>query len=143
MRFQLALNVRNLEESITYYSKLFNAQPHKVKTGYANFALTNPSLKLVLIENTNASEQINHLGVEVNQDENLSGIIDRLDKMEITDRKEQQTTCCYATQDKAWSVAPDGIDWEWYTITDDNPDNARPLENGTCCTSANNAVNCC
>jgi len=142
MRFQLALNVQDLQQSIDYYSKMFNASPHKVKPGYANFAINNPPLKLVLIENDSASERINHLGVEVGQHEDLNGIINRLDVLEMTDKKEQETTCCYATQNKAWTLEPEGIRWEWYTITDDNPENAMPLKNGSCCVTVSSTDNC-
>ena len=141
MRVQIALNVSNLEESIAYYSKLFHTTPHKIKPGYANFAINQPPLKLVLIENVNSKERVNHLGVEVNQDEDLPGIIDRLDTAQLTDSKEQEAVCCYAAQNKAWSIEPDGIHWEWYTITDDDPENAPQLKEGICCASSSNA-NC-
>ena len=134
MRLQLALNVRNIEEATSYYSKLFDSQPHKIRAGYANFAIDNPPLKLVLIENPNADDRINHLGVEVGVDEDLSATINRLDKAELTEKKEEQTTCCFATQNKAWSVEPQGLHWEWYTITDDDPDEPNAIRNNTCCT---------
>ena len=135
MRLQLALNVRNIEEATSYYSKLFDVQPHKEREGYANFAIDNPPLKLVLIENSNAQERINHLGVEVSEDEDLTAMIDRLDQAGLTDKKEQQTTCCFATQDKTWSVEPQGLHWEWYTITDDDPNQPNTMQDGTCCTT--------
>ena len=135
MRLQLALNVRKLEEAVAYYSRLFDTQPHKIKEGYANFAIENPPLKLVLIENPNVQERINHLGVEVNPDEDLAATIQRLDAAGLTDKKEQQTTCCFATQNKAWSMEPQGLHWEWYTITDDNPDDVGYIQGDACCSA--------
>ena len=77
MRLQLALNVRNIEEAVCYYSKLFDTNPHKRREGYANFAIDNPPLKLVLIENSNAEDRINHLGVEADQSQRHRGALDR------------------------------------------------------------------
>jgi len=133
MRLQLALNVRDIEEAVTYYSKLFNTLPHKVREGYANFAIDNPPLKLVLIENPNAGERINHLGVEVDQKEDLGGLIKRLEGDGVADKVEEQTTCCFATQDKIWSSEPQGLSWEWYTITDDNPVEVNASKSSVCC----------
>ena len=133
MRLQLALNVRNIEEAVNYYSKLFDTQPHKRRKGYANFAIENPPLKLVLIENPNAGDRINHLGVETDQIEDLEGVIKRLDRNGITDKLEDQTACCFATQDKVWSTEPQGLNWEWYIITDDNPKEANVTKSTVCC----------
>jgi len=133
MRLQLALNVRNIEEAVNYYTKLFGAQPHKRREGYANFAIDNPPLKLVLIENPNADDRINHLGVEAGQNENLDLVMKRLERDGIADKIEDQTTCCFATQDKVWSTEPQGLNWEWYTITDDNPIEANASKSGACC----------
>ncbi len=121
MRVQLALNVDNLEQAITYYSKLFDAEPHKVRDGYANFALESPPLKLVLFENPNATERINHLGIEVEHPEQIATAKQRLAKARILDAIQNHTTCCHATQNKLWSQEPDGLRWEWYQITDDAP----------------------
>jgi catechol 2,3-dioxygenase-like lactoylglutathione lyase family enzyme len=133
MRLQLALNVRNIEESVSYYSKLFDTEPHKRREGYANFAIDNPPLKLVLIENSNADDRINHLGVEANQNEDLDAVIKRLERDGIANEIEEQTTCCFATQDKVWSTEPQGLHWEWYTITDDNPKAANAHKSNVCC----------
>ena len=121
MRLQLALNVRDLDEAVAYYSKLFAAEPHKRRPGYANFALDVPPLKLVLFENPDARERINHLGVEVSTPEELDEAHRRLADCEILDRVENHRTCCHATQDKVWSLEPQGLRWEWYRITDDAP----------------------
>ena len=125
MRLQLALNVNNLEEAIDYYSKLFNAEPHKLRKGYANFAIEEPPLKLVLFENPGASERLNHLGVEVFQEDILSKAASRLDEQGILDNVQEETICCHATQNKAWSQEPQGLRWEWYRITDDAPEMAK------------------
>ena len=143
MRVHLSLNVRNLEEAMAYYSKLFNTQPHKIRDGYANYAIDNPPLKLVLMENPNADDRINHMGVEVTPDEDLPAHIRRLDDAGLTDKKEEQTTCCYAIQDKAWSIEPQGIHWEWYTVTDDNPDVVADAAGEICCTPSLKSNDCC
>lgn len=129
MRLQLALNVKDLDKAVDYYSRLFGASPHKRRPGYANFAIANPALKLVLFENRGASERINHLGVEAETQEELDGAIDRLSAEGIAERLEENTTCCHATQNKVWSSEPDGIKWEWYRITDDAPPESR----NACC----------
>jgi len=129
MRLQLALNVKDLDRAVDYYSRLFGASPHKRRPGYANFAIDDPALKLVLFENQSASERINHLGVEAETQEELNAAIDRLSAEGIAERFEQNTTCCHATQNKVWSSEPDGLDWEWYRITDDAP---SASENACC-----------
>jgi len=133
MRLQLALNVRNIEEAVSYYTKLFDTQPHKHKEGYASFAIDNPHLKLVLIENPNSVDRINHLGVEAENNEELSEVMNRLERDGIADEFEDKTTCCFATQDKVWSTEPQGLNWEWYTITDDNPKEANTPNSRVCC----------
>ena len=136
MRLQLALNVRDLNEAIEYYSKLFNDVPHKVRPGYANFALDEPPLKLVLFENPGAAERLNHLGVEVFTREDLSEAARRLEETGMIDKSEPGSTCCHATQDKIWSREPQGLNWEWYRITDDAPQASSAPESraGACCT---------
>lgn len=124
MRLQLALNVRDLEQAVAYYAKLFGAEPHKRRPGYANFALDSPPLKLVLLENPLAKERINHLGVEVFAPADLEAAQCRLAEAGILERVEDDATCCHATQDKVWSAEPQGLWWEWYRITDDEPEKA-------------------
>ena len=121
MRLQLALNVKDLDRAVDYYSRLFGVTPNKRRPGYANFAIDDPALKLVLFENESASERINHLGVEAETQEELVAAMDRLSAEGIAERFEQNTTCCYATQNTVWSSEPDGLNWEWYRITDDAP----------------------
>jgi len=125
MRLQLALNVRDIEEAVAYYSKLFGAAPHKRRPGYANFALDAPPLKLVLFENPDAAERLNHLGVEVFEPQEVATAARRLGEAGIADQVEDGVTCCHATQDKVWSREPQGLRWEWYRITDDTPARGR------------------
>ena len=119
MRLQLALNVEDLDRAIDYYSRLFGAEPHKIRPGYANFAIDNPPLKLVLFENGKADDRINHLGVETQTQEELDEAIERITSAGLADKLEENTTCCHAVQNKVWSKEPQGIAWEWYRITDD------------------------
>ncbi len=120
-RLQLALNVRNLDEAIAFYSELFGAEPHKVRPGYANFAIENPPLKLVLMEQADASTDraLNHLGVEVFDTAEVVRQTQRLSAEGMPVSVEDGVDCCYATQDKVWVDAPDGLRWEVYTVTDD------------------------
>ncbi len=121
MRLQLALNVTDLNRAVEYYSRLFGTSPHKVRPGYANFAIDDPALKLVLFENRSVNERINHLGVEVASQKELDTAIARLSAEGLTQKFEQNVTCCHAIQNKVWSSEPDGLAWEWYRITDDAP----------------------
>lgn len=118
-RVQLALNVDDIEKAIAYYSKLFGVEVNKRKPGYANFAINEPPLKLVLFENPGADERINHLGVEVFTQKEVAETTDRLKAAGIADEQEIAQTCCYATQDKIWSTDPQGTRWEWYTVLED------------------------
>ena len=118
-RLQLALNVSNLEESIAFYSKLFGVQPAKVHPGYANFAIQEPPLKLVLIENTNPRETINHLGIEVEEASEVEDLEANLKARGMTVKPQKEITCCYAKQDKFWVADPDNAPWEIYTVLED------------------------
>ncbi len=119
-RVQLALNVDNLEEAVTFYSKLFNVQPAKRKPGYANFAVAEPPLKLVLIENPGQGGSLNHLGVEVETSETVHQEIARLSGEGLFTDEEIGTTCCFAKQDKVWVTGPAGERWEVYTVLADS-----------------------
>ena len=119
-RVQLALNVDDLDEAITFYSKLFNIGPAKVKDGYANFAVAEPPLKLVLIQNPGQGGTLNHLGVEVASSDTVHAEIARLAGAGLFTEEEINTTCCFATQDKVWVSAPDGERWEVYTVLADS-----------------------
>jgi catechol 2,3-dioxygenase-like lactoylglutathione lyase family enzyme len=135
-RVQLALNVDNLDESIAFYRKLFGAEPTKVKPGYANFAIENPPLKLVLLENPGHGGSVNHLGVEVDSSDTVHAEIARLTDAGMFTEEEIGTTCCFATQDKVWVTAPGGERWEVYTVLADTETfGAAPSESGdaVCC----------
>ena len=120
-RLQLALNVDDLEESITFYSRLFGTEPAKVKPGYANFAVVEPPLKLVLIENAGHGGSVNHLGVEVADTDTVDAEQRRLADVGLVSVDERDTTCCYARQDKFWvEGAPNGEHWEVYTVLEDS-----------------------
>jgi len=119
MRVQLALNVENLDEAVEFYSKLFNVEVNKRKPGYANFAIEEPPLKLVLFENPDADERLNHLGVEVFDDADVRAATDRLKAADLVDSVEDQQTCCYATQNKVWALDPQGMRWEYYRVVED------------------------
>ena len=120
MRVQLALNVDDLEKAVEFYSNLFNAKVNKRKPGYANFAIEQPPLKLVLFENPGASERLNHLGVEVFDDADIRSATDRLKAADLMDSVEDEQTCCYATQNKVWALDPQGMRWEYYRIVADS-----------------------
>ncbi|MDT4905018.1 MAG: hypothetical protein QOH52_3034 [Pseudonocardiales bacterium] len=134
-RVQLALNVDNLDESISFYSKLFNTAPAKVKPGYANFAVAEPPLKLILMENPGQGGSINHLGVEVADVDTVDAEQTRLANEGFASIDERGTTCCYAKQDKFWvQGAPNGERWEVYTVLADSATfSAEQAEGGTCC----------
>jgi catechol 2,3-dioxygenase-like lactoylglutathione lyase family enzyme len=119
MRVQLALNVVNLDEAIEFYSNLFGVKVNKRKAGYANFAIDEPPLKLVLFENPDADERLNHLGVEVFDDADVKIATDRLVAAGLADSVEDEQTCCYATQNKVWALDPQGLRWEYYRIVED------------------------
>ena len=141
-RVQLALNVADLDEAIGFYSKLFGAEPAKVRPGYANFALTEPPLKLVLIEDTAQTPgSLNHLGVEVATPEDVVAAQVRLAAAELATRSEEQTACCYAVQDKGWVDGPGGEPWEIYTVLADTDAPAGQLRaaapgQSACCAGA-------
>ena len=128
MRLQLALNVRDLEAAIDFYSRMFGVPVNKRKPGYANFAIDEPPLKLVLFELPDAPERLNHLGVEVFDDEEVGAATDRLKQAGMAHRVEDETTCCYARQNKVWASEPDGLRWEWYRVIEDSESFAEPPE---------------
>jgi len=123
-RVQLALNVSDIDAAVEFYSKLFATQPAKRQPGYANFALAEPPLKLVLIENASGrgsgvSGALNHLGVEVSTPEEVQRAIERLSDEGLDTEAQESTTCCFAVQDKVWANDPDGAPWEFYTVLAD------------------------
>jgi catechol 2,3-dioxygenase-like lactoylglutathione lyase family enzyme len=134
-RVQLALNVDDLHESIAFYTKLFGTEPAKVREGYANFAVAEPPLKLVLIENAGRGGSLNHLGVEVADIDTVDAEQSRLAAAGLAATDERGTTCCYATQDKFWvEGTPDGERWEIYTVLADSPTfSGEPTAEGARC----------
>jgi len=149
-RLQLALNVDDLDESVRFYSQLFNAEPAKVKPGYANFAITEPPLKLILIENKGEGGSVNHLGVEVESADAVDTEQTRLASAGLATLDERGTTCCYAKQDKFWvEGTPNGERWEIYTVLADSGTFSAPSDSATCCgvatgdTAEPSATACC
>jgi catechol 2,3-dioxygenase-like lactoylglutathione lyase family enzyme len=139
-RVQLALRVADLEGSIAFYSKLFGAQPAKRRPGYANFAIAEPPLKLVLIEGTPGEPtRMDHLGVEVETPAEVAAATARLTADGLPTRTEENTACCYAVQDKVWVTGPGDEPWEVYTVKGD----AETLDkqaDSPCCAPANDAA---
>lgn len=131
-RVQLALNVSDLDASIAFYSAMFGVGPAKRRPGYANFAVVEPPLKLVLIETSaqtrghGAAGALNHLGVEVPGTDGVTAARERFAQAGLASFDEDDTTCCYALQDKVWVHDPAGAPWEVYTVKDENPVDARP-----------------
>jgi catechol 2,3-dioxygenase-like lactoylglutathione lyase family enzyme len=139
-RLQLALNVDDLDTSIAFYSRLFGVEPAKTKPGYANFAVAEPPLKLVLIENPGAGGSINHLGVEVSDTETVNAELIRLAAAGSASTEERDTTCCYAKQNKFWvEGASNGERWEIYTVLEDaetfGVGDTSPIRQRGCCGS--------
>ena len=149
-RVQLALNVSNLDEAIGFYSKLFATEPAKVRDGYANFAVADPPLKLVLIEGSGAPGSLNHLGVEVASTDDVTAATRRLAGEGLDTAVEDEVSCCFAVQDNVWTDGPDGEPWEIYTVLAEAEMPAgqlREVEPGgdaRCCGSApESAAGCC
>lgn len=117
---QLALNVSDVSQAVEFYSKLFGTAPAKLRPGYANFAIAEPPLKLVLIENVSqAPGSLNHLGVEVGSTQEVQAAKDRLERTGLLGATEDQVECCDALQDKVWAHGPGGEEWECYTVLAD------------------------
>jgi catechol 2,3-dioxygenase-like lactoylglutathione lyase family enzyme len=126
-RVQLALNVSDIDASVAFYAKLFGTEPAKRRPGYANFAITEPPLKLVLIENRAARGAgrmgaLNHLGVEVGTPQEVHAATGRLSGEGLSTALQESTTCCFSVQDKVWVNDPDGAPWEYYTVLADASD---------------------
>jgi catechol 2,3-dioxygenase-like lactoylglutathione lyase family enzyme len=141
-RVQLALNVADIDAAVDFYSKLFSAEPAKRRPGYANFAVANPPLKLVLIEDPNArgtgvAGALNHLGVEVESATEVAAATGRLSGEGLATLTQAATTCCYAVQDKVWVHDPDGAPWEVYTVLADAP--GDDISGGTGCATVDGA----
>ena len=156
-RVQLALNVSDVDRAVAFYSKLFGVEPAKRRPGYANFAIAEPPLKLVLIETADARSggvagALNHLGVEVDTPSDVADASRRLRDVGLAPAIEEGTTCCYAVQDKAWVHDPDGAPWEIYTVLADAPgetslgcatDRCRPADDGAVSLGSSPAPSSC
>jgi catechol 2,3-dioxygenase-like lactoylglutathione lyase family enzyme len=149
-RVQLALNVSNLDDAVAFYSKLFATEPAKLRPGYANFAIAEPPLKLVLIEGHGEPGSLSHLGVEVESTDEVGATRSRLAAAGMETATEDEVACCYALQDKVWVDGPDREPWEIYTVLSDvemAPGELRtvaPGDDAMCCASApESADRCC
>jgi catechol 2,3-dioxygenase-like lactoylglutathione lyase family enzyme len=133
-RLQLAINVNDLDAAVVFYSKLFGTEPAKRRAGYANFAIAEPPLKLVLLEHPGQGGSLNHLGVEVADIGAVDAEQARLAAAGLVAVDERATTCCYAKQDKFWvQGSPDGESWEVYTVLDDSPAFYGEEDGPACC----------
>ncbi len=137
-RVQLALNVADLESAVGFYTKLFGVGPAKRQPGYANFAISDPPLKLVLLENPagrghGVDGALNHLGVEVETPDEVVSASRRLSGEGLATEVQDRTTCCFALQDKVWTEDPNGTPWEVYTVLADAPAETGVSGDGTCC----------
>ena len=143
-RVQLALNVNDIDSAIAFYSKLFGTEPAKVREGYANFAIADPPLKLVLIQNSGQGGTLNHLGVEVENSDLVTEATQRLQSVGLLTDVEENTTCCFAVQDKVWVHGPDAEPWEVYTVLADapamHPVPVAGVAESTCCSSTAEAA---
>src|SRR5690242_11739731 len=139
-RVQLALNVSDIDEAVAFYSKLFGSEPAKRRPGYANFAIAEPPLKLVLIAGHGEAGTLNHLGVEVESTGDVAAAQARLASTGLSTATEENVSCCYAVQDKVWVDAPDGEPWEIYTVLAD----AETPGGELCCVDApETQARCC
>ena len=149
-RVQLALNVADLDQAIGFYTKLFGTAPAKVRPGYANFAVVDPPMKLILIAGNGEPGALNHLGVEVESTDQVAATQQRLADEGLPTATEDEVACCYAVQDKVWVDAPDGEPWEIYTVLSDvemprgELRTVEPESDAMCCESAaESATRCC
>ncbi|MEU0382016.1 ArsI/CadI family heavy metal resistance metalloenzyme [Streptomyces cyaneofuscatus] len=141
-RAQLALNVADLEASVAFYSKLFGVEPAKRRPGYANFAITTPPLKLVLVEGEPGQEtRLDHLGVEVDSTDEVAAATARLKDAGLATFEENDTSCCYALQDKVWVHGPGKEPWEVYVVKADadRMGKSAALEGEGCCAGTGEA----
>jgi predicted enzyme related to lactoylglutathione lyase len=140
-RVQLALRVSDLDGSIAFYAKLFNTEPAKRRPGYANFAIDEPALKLVLIEgNPDQPTVMDHLGVEVFSTEEVDTATRRLTDAGLVTLTEDDTTCCYALQNKVWVHGPGDEPWEVYTVKADADRLAKQADSACCGSGADESL---
>ena len=125
-RLQLAIDVADLDKAVDFYSRLFNTKPAKVRLGYANFAISDPPLKLVLFEDPEGGGTINHLGVEADTTEEVVAAEARLTVSDLDTTGVEDTMCCYAEKTETWVTSPDGVRWEFYVKRADSEQLANP-----------------
>ena len=147
-RIQLALNVTDLEQAVDFYRRMFDIEPRKVREGYANFAVEDPPLKLVLIENSETAERLNHLGVEAATAEDVVAAQSRFESAGLDTTVAERDVCCHASQDKVFVAAPDVPHgwWEYYSVIEDDPDNPEGLSTSVCavkCAAEDTASSSC
>ncbi|MGH9948285.1 MAG: ArsI/CadI family heavy metal resistance metalloenzyme [Pyrinomonadaceae bacterium] len=134
LKAHLALNVRSVEESITFYKKMFGIEPSKVRTGYAKFDVQNPPLNFTLNQAIfDGPGALSHLGIQVAGSEDVIAMKTEWENQDLIPREEMQTTCCYALQDKAWVHDPDGNEWEVFAVLEDNLPEGTEKTEGACC----------
>lgn len=128
----VAINVKDLNKSVVFYTQLFGVEPVKVRPGYAKFDLEQPALNFTLNEGGEVSGGLNHLGIQVKSTEDVLATKERLQKAGLVTFDEMNTTCCYARQDKIWVTSPDGHSWEVFTVLADAEEESK--ESPVCCT---------
>lgn len=144
-RVQLALNVSDLEAATRFYTDVFGIEPAKQRTGYANFEIADPPLKLVLFEQPGAASALNHLGVEMPTTGHVAAAAERFGALGLTHSFATSDRCCHAVQDKVWVDAPDVPlgGWEFYTVLADDPEHETGGAPSVCCGSTPNVSSCC
>ena len=142
-RLHIHVGVENLDQSIRFYSALFGAQPVKTKPDYAKWMLDNPHVNFAISTRT-GDTGVNHLGIQVDEESELTELRDRLAKADMSVVTEGETVCCYARSDKSWVHDPSGIPWEAYRTMEDAQifKEQKPAANGCCATEAD-AASCC
>ena len=141
-RVQLALNVADLDASIEFYTKLFRTPPAKVRDGYANFAIADPPLKLILFTGMGEPGSLNHIGVEVENVEAVAAMIARANELGIEQEIQEDVSCCFAVQDKTWVKGPDN-DWEYYYVKGDAAEMACTINDTASVPTAATEGQCC
>ena len=135
LKAHLAINVRDVDESIAFYKKMLGIEPSKVRTGYAKFDVASPPLNFTLNQVPfNERGALSHLGIQVATTDDVVAVKDRWEEQGLIPREEMNTTCCYAVQDKAWVSDPDGNEWEVFVVLEDNlSEEVQGAADKTCC----------
>ena len=142
-RLQLALRVSDLDRAVGFYEQVFATPVTKRRPGYANFAIADPPLKLVLLESAEGAGGMDHVGVETLAEDEQTAFHGRLDEAGLVQRVEESSECCYATQDKAWVADPDGLAWEVYRVLGESDSLERASDSTCCSTDASCADDAC